>query len=128
MYIILKHSHLLVIAIAFIVFFVRGILMIRNSNTSSHKFFKIAPHILYLLLIGTGIGLAIQQNISPSAQPWLQAKLFALVLFILLGVFAFKHSKPTIRTILWSLALVVFAYMASVAQSKNVLGFFAAFL
>ncbi len=125
MYAILKHSHMLVIAIAFIAFFVRGILMMQRSNTANHKAFKIAPHILYTLLLATGIGLAILQNLSPSEQPWLLAKIIALVVYVILGVLTFKHPNFTIRKILWVLALIVFVYMASVARSKNVLGFFA---
>ena len=124
MYAILKHSHLLIIAIAFILFFVRGILMMRKSNAASHKIFKIAPHILYTLLIGTGIGLVVALNLSPLEQPWLLAKLIALVAYIVLGVLTFKHPNPTIRKILWLVTLIVFAYIVSVAHSKNPLGFF----
>ena len=126
MYIILKHSHLLIIGIAFVAFFIRGILMMRQSPATNHRVFKIAPHILYTLLIATGVGLAIQLDISPIAQPWLLAKILALALYIVLGVLAFKHPNLTIRKILWVFALIVFAYIVSVAHSKKVLGFFAA--
>jgi uncharacterized membrane protein SirB2 len=125
MYAMLKHSHLLIIAIAFIVFFVRGILMLRSAPAASHAFFKIAPHIFYTLLLATGISLVVQLQLSPMAQPWLLAKLIALVVFIVLGVLAFKHPNVTVRKIVWLLALVVFVYIASVAMSKNPLGFFA---
>ncbi len=126
MYAILKHTHLLIIVIAFIVFFLRGILMMRDSTATNHMLFKIAPHILYTLLIGTGIWLALIQNFSPMAQPWLLAKIIALVVYIMLGVLTFKHANARVRKILWLLGLIVFAYMASVATSKNALGFFAA--
>lgn len=122
---ILKHSHLLIIAVAFILFFVRGIFMMRNSPATNHKFFKIAPHILYTLLLVTGIGLAVLLSYSPQEQPWLLAKLIALVVYVVLGVLTFKHPNLTVRKILWVLALIVFAYIASVARSKNALGFFA---
>jgi uncharacterized membrane protein SirB2 len=125
MYAILKHGHLLIIAIAFIVFFVRGILMMQNSRATNHKFFKITPHILYTLLLATGIGLAVTQNFSPMQQPWLLAKIIALVIYVILGVLTFKHSNPTSRKVLWLLAMIVFVYMVSVALSKNPLGFFA---
>lgn len=125
MYAILKHSHLLIIAIAFIVFFVRGVLMMQSSSATNHKFFKVTPHILYTILLGTGIGLAVLQNFSPMQQPWLLAKLIALVVYVILGVLTFKHSNPTIRKILWLLAMIIFVYMASVALNKNPLGFFA---
>ncbi|MES2824460.1 MAG: SirB2 family protein [Pseudomonadota bacterium] len=125
MYAIFKHSHLLIIAIAFVVFFVRGVLMMQSSRATNHKFFKITPHILYTLLLITGIGLAVVQKFSPMQQPWLLAKIIALVVYIILGVLTFKHSNPTMRKILWLLAMIVFVYMVSVALSKNPLGFFA---
>jgi uncharacterized membrane protein SirB2 len=123
MYALLKHAHLLIIAIAFLVFVTRGIFMMRNNTLAYHKIFNIIPHIFYTLLIATGIGLAIQQHLSPLEQPWLLAKLIALVVFVILGVLAFKHPSLLIRKVLWLFALVVFIYIASVAQSKNPLGF-----
>lgn len=128
MYAILKHSHLLIIAIAFLAFFLRGLLMMRSSPAANHKLFKILPHILYTLLIATGIALAVELHFSPMQQPWLLAKIIALVVYVVLGVLTFKHPKLAVRKFLWLLNLAVFAYIASVAMSKNPLGFFAAVL
>ncbi|HWV16084.1 MAG TPA: SirB2 family protein [Cellvibrio sp.] len=125
MYAILKHSHLLIIVIAFVAFFARGILMMRGSPAANAKAFKIVPHILYTLLIATGVGLALTLHFSPMQQPWLMAKIIALVLYVVLGVLTFKHPKLAVRKLFWLLSLTVFAYMASVATSKNPLGFFA---
>lgn len=125
MYAILKHSHLLIITIAFIAFFVRGLLMMLNSPAASHKLFKVLPHILYTLLLVTGIWLAVILHFSPMQQPWLLAKIIALVVYVVLGVLTFKHSNPAVRKILWLLNLTVFLYIVSVAMSKNPLGFFA---
>lgn len=126
MYAILKHSHLLIIAIAFIMFFIRGILMMRHSPATNHKIFIVLPHIFYTLLLGTGIALAVILHFSPMQQPWLLAKIIALILYIVLALMTFKHPNLGTRKIFWLLSLVVFAYIVSVAISKNVLGFFAA--
>lgn len=126
MYAILKHSHLLIISIAFIAFFIRGVLMMRTSPAANHTLFKIVPHILYTLLIATGVALALELHFSPMQQPWLLAKIIALAVYIVLAVLTFKHPQLAVRKYLWLLSLVVFAYMASVAVSKNPLGFFAA--
>jgi len=123
--IILKHTHLTALLISFLLFFVRGYLMMRESNTSNHRVFLIAPHIVNLILIGTGIGLAVVMHFNPANQPWLAVKLVALVLYIILGVLTFKHPILKIRKILWLSALIVFAFIVSVALSKNPLGFFA---
>ena len=127
MYEILKHSHMTALALSFLLFFVRGYLMMRESPASKHRALTITPHIVNLLLIGTGISLAVVLQLSPGSQPWLAVKLVALIVYIALGILTFKHPKLAVRKILWLLALVVFAFIISVAQSKNPYGFFASF-
>lgn len=125
MYLILKHIHLTVIVISFLLFFVRGNLMMRESTLAKHKLFLIVPHIVNLILIATGISLAVVLQINPADQPWLAIKLVALVVYIALGILTFKHPKPQVRKVLWLLALIVFAFIVSIAESKSPLGFFA---
>lgn len=126
MYEILKHTHLTALTISFLLFFVRGYLMMRESSAVKHKVFLIAPHIVNLALIVSGISLAVLLHANPANQPWLAIKLVALVIYIALGILTFKHPKLQVRKILWLLSLVVFAFIVSVAESKNPLGFFAA--
>jgi len=125
MYEILKHTHLTALSLSFVLFFVRGYLMMRESNAAKHKLFLIAPHVVNLILIVSGISLAVLLHINPANQPWLATKLVALVVYIALGILTFKHPKLQVRKILWLLALVVFAFIVSVAESKNPLGFLA---
>lgn len=128
MYQILLHSHLTAVLLSFFAFFIRGILMMREAPSVNHRVFLIVPQIINVCLIGTGIALVLNLGLSPSTQSWLAAKLTALVVYIILGVLTFKHPKLQVRKILWLVALVIFAYMASVAHSKNPLGFFAGIL
>ena len=123
--IILKHTHLTALFVSFLLFFIRGYLMMRESNASKHRAFLITPHIVNLILIGTGISLAVFMHLNPANQPWLVVKLVALVIYIALGVLTFKHSSLKARKILWLSALIVFAFIVSVARTKNPLGFFA---
>lgn len=125
MYEILKHTHLTALGISFLLFFVRGVLMMRESNAAKHRAFLIAPHAVNLILIVSGISLAVLLHFNPTSQPWLAVKLVALVVYIALGILTFKHPSLKVRKILWLVALVVFAFMVSIAKSKNPLGFFA---
>ncbi len=125
MYEILKHTHLTAILLSFLLFFVRGNLMMRNSGKATHKIFLIAPHVINLILIASGISLAVVMQLNPTNQPWLAAKLIALVIYIALGIATFKHSNLQARKALWVIALLAFAFMISVAVNKNPLGFFA---
>lgn len=124
MYLALKHIHLTFVALSLLAFFVRGIWLFMNSGMLSKKWVKILPHIISTILLVSGIVLAVELNMSPGSQPWIMAKIIGLVVYIGLGVAAFKIPNPTGRKLLWISALIVFAYIVSVAISKNPLGFF----
>lgn len=123
MYLALKHLHLTFVALSLILFVVRGIWLFMNSSMLGKKWVKILPHIVSTLLLVSGIVLAINLHLSPGSQPWLLAKIIALVVYIGLGVAAFKAANPVSRKVFWLIALLVFAYMVNVAITKNPLGF-----
>ena len=124
MYLALKHIHLTFVALSLLTFFVRGIWLFMNSSMLSKKWVKILPHIISTILLASGIILAVHLGLSPGSQPWLLAKIAGLIVYIGLGVAAFKVPNPTARKLLWISALIVFAYIVCVAISKNPLGFF----
>jgi uncharacterized membrane protein SirB2 len=123
-YLALKHLHLAFVGLSLIFFVLRGIWLFMGSNMLAKKWAKILPHILSTLLLISGIVLAVHLNMSPGNQPWLMAKIIALFVYIGLGVASFKVANAGLRKALWFSALVVFAYMVSVAITKNPLGFF----
>lgn len=124
MYLTLKHLHLTFVALSLLAFVVRGLWLFMNSNMLSKKWVKILPHIISTILLVSGIILAVHLSMSPGSQPWLMAKIIGLIVYIGLGVAAFKVPNPSASKALWISALIVFAYIVSVAISKNPLGFF----
>ncbi len=124
MYLALKHIHLTFVVLSLLAFFVRGIWLFINSSMLSKKWVKILPHIISTILLVSGIVLAVHLSMSPGSQPWLMAKIIGLIAYIGLGVAAFKVPNPNVRKALWVSALIVFAYIVSVAISRNPLGFF----
>jgi uncharacterized membrane protein SirB2 len=93
--------------------------MLNGSGLLNKKIMKIAPHIINTLMLLSGIGIAVYLGLSPGDHPWLLAKLIGIVIFIALGIVAFKASKPAVRAGLWILALVVFIDIAAIAISKS---------
>ena len=105
-------------------FTIRGILMMRESAMLQKRLFKVAPHIIDTLLLGSAIWLAVQYGLSPGDNPWLMAKIIALLVYIGLGTVALKRGKTKqVRIIAWLAALLVFAYIVSVAVAKSALVF-----
>lgn len=124
MYIALKHIHLTFVVLSLLAFFVRGIWLFMNSGMLGKKWVKILPHIISTILLVSGVVLAVHLSMSPGSQPWLMAKIIGLIVYIGLGVAAFKVPNPTASKLLWVSALLVFAYILSVAITKSALGFF----
>ena len=87
---------------------------------------KITPQLVDTVLLVSAIILAVQLRFSPMEQPWLMAKIIALLAYIAVGLVAlrFGRTKRT-RLIAWLLGLVIFLYIVSVALSKSVLGWIA---
>lgn len=106
-------------------FIFRGILRFSGSDLVNRKWLKIAPHIIDTVLIVSAIMLYLQSGLELMSTPWLIAKIVALLLYIALGLIAFRFGKTrTIRLLAWLEAILVFAYIIGVAVTRNPLVFF----
>jgi uncharacterized membrane protein SirB2 len=69
------------------------------------------------------VALAAIGGFNPLAVPWLGAKVAALVLYIVAGTVALKRGRtPRARATAFAAALAVYAYIVSVALTKQPLG------
>jgi uncharacterized membrane protein SirB2 len=123
-YLTLKHIHLAFVALSLLTFLVRGVWLFMRSSMLGKKWVKVLPHAINTILLVSGITLAVYSSMSPGNQPWLMAKIIGLIVYIGLGVAAFRVPGPVASKLLWVGALVAFAFIVSVAISKNPLGFF----
>ncbi len=116
----IKYLHISFVALSYILFFLRGIWMLRASPLLQQRWVKIVPHIVDTALLLSAIILAIQLSISPFAAPWLMAKIIALLAYILLGTIAIKRGKTkNIRIVAWLAAQLVFFYIIGVAITHD---------
>ena len=121
-YNILKIIHIATAFISILGFFIRGIWMMQSSSSLNHRWIKIAPHINDTFLLLSAIVLVFITSQYPGPVTWINAKIIALVLYIVLGTIALKRGKTMeIRVISWCLALLTFVYIFMVAFSKNAL-------
>ncbi len=102
-------------------FVVRGIWMLRDSPRLRARWVRIAPHVVDTLLLVTGLVMVFRLRLYPGQQPWLTAKLIALVVYIALGMVALKRGRTKARRAwAWGGALLVFAYILAVARTRAV--------
>ena len=106
-------------------FIFRGILHLSSSDLVNKKWLKISPHVNDTILIVSAIVLLQRADLSILNTPWLQAKIVALILYIALGLIAFRFAKTkTVSLLAWIGAILVFAYIVAVAITKNPLVLF----
>jgi uncharacterized membrane protein SirB2 len=122
----LKTIHVTFAALSFSGFFVRGIWMLRDSPLLKQRWVRIAPQVVDTVLLASAIALAVQWRLSPLDQPWLMAKIIALVVYVGVGLVALRFGRTkTVRAAAWVLGMLIFAYIVSVAVTRSALGWFA---
>jgi uncharacterized membrane protein SirB2 len=110
--------------LTFSLFLIRGIWMIRGSSLYKGPWTRIIPPAVDTTLLLTGIIMMFQIQQYPIQDAWLTAKISAVILYIVVGTIGLNRGKTRpIRIAAWSSSLIVFAYIVSVALTKNPLPF-----
>jgi uncharacterized membrane protein SirB2 len=119
-----KHLHVACVTLSFAGLFLRGLWKLSDRRLPGTRWLRLAPHLNDTVLLLTAITLAVMTAQYPFVNVWLTAKVLGLVVYIILGSIALKNSvgRPT-RLVAWTAALTVFAYIVSVALTKNPMGF-----
>jgi uncharacterized membrane protein SirB2 len=123
-YLALKHLHITCAALSGSFFALRGAWMLRASPLLQKRWVKVVPHVVDTVLLGSAVWMAVISSQYPFVFPWLTAKLVALVAYIGLGMVALRFGKtPGTRLVAYVAALLVFAYIVSVALHKQPIPF-----
>jgi uncharacterized membrane protein SirB2 len=119
-YFLLKHLHMSCAALSGALFLLRGLWMLQDSPRLGRRWVRTLPHLVDTVLLASAVTLAMWSAQYPLAQPWLTAKVGALLLYIVLGSVALKRGRSKgIRAAAFLGALATFAYIVAVALSKN---------
>ena len=124
MYYGIKHLHVLLAVISILGFALRGVWMMSGSALLEKRLVRVLPHVVDTLLLLSAIALAVMIAQYPFVAGWVTAKVVGLVVYIALGMIALRRGRTKgIRIAAFFAAIVVFAWIASVAVSKNPAGF-----
>jgi uncharacterized membrane protein SirB2 len=125
----IKLIHQSAVVLSGLGFAVRGIASMRGAQWTQSRLAKRLPHIVDTVLLLSAVTLAAMLHLNPAHAPWLMAKILSLLLYIALGMVALRPRFGwKIRATAWALALVVLAWIATVAVLKNPWGFIALIL
>jgi len=116
----IKSIHLITVALTITGFIVRGIWMLQDSPYLNSRAVRTFPHVNDTLLLASALWTAAMLGQYPFVNAWLTAKVLGLIAYILLGAVALTYG-PTrrIRALAFAAALMSFAYVVTVAITKN---------
>ncbi|HEV2608935.1 MAG TPA: SirB2 family protein [Noviherbaspirillum sp.] len=119
-YLLIKHLHITCAALSGGFFLLRGIWMVTESPLLSRRWVKTLPHLIDSILLLSALTLVFWSGQYPFVQPWLTAKVGALVGYIVLGSVALKYGKQKpVRFLCLLLALTVFGFIVGTALTKD---------
>lgn len=126
MYLLLRHLHMTCAVLSIGGFALRGALLLAGFDLPRRRWVRRVTDTNDALLLLAAAGLVAVTRQYPFVVPWVTAKLAALVLYVGLGVVAFRFAQNTVtRGAAWLAALGVAGFIVSVAINKNPYGFFA---
>lgn len=129
MYLAVKYIHVISVVLSIGGFFLRGILMMRDSPLLRARWVRVVPHVNDTVLLAAALTLAALSGQYPFVAGWVTAKVFGVIAYIILGALALRDaSSLRLRIACWAASLLVFGWIVSVALSRQPLGLFARLL
>jgi uncharacterized membrane protein SirB2 len=120
----IRQTHLAFVALSGSLFTLRGVARLAGARWPMHRAWRIGSVAIDTLLLAAGATLWVLLSLNPLREHWLGAKLLLLVLYVVLGTWALKRARSTAtRALSLAAALVVFATMAGIGWTRDVLGF-----
>lgn len=121
-YAVLRGLHIGTVHATLVLFLLRAFWMLTDSPRLHDRWIRVVPHVNDSLLLFAAIAMLVVAGLNPLEQPWLLAKIVGLLAYIGLGTLALKRGKTKAARIKALVAaLAVFAYIAAVAISKQVI-------
>jgi uncharacterized membrane protein SirB2 len=120
-YLAVKHLHMSTAILSGVLFLVRGIWMLLESRMLTRPWTRVVPHVVDTVLLASALTMVFWSGQYPIAQPWLTAKVLALVGYIGVGTVALKYGKTkAVRAGAFLLALLLFVYIVKVALTRQI--------
>ena len=115
-----KHVHQATVVVSLGLFLLRGVWMLLESPRLGDSWARVVPHLNDTLLLASALYLAHLLGQYPFVEPWLTAKVVALLAYIGLGTVALKRGRSKrLRAGAFAAAVLTFAYIVAVALTHD---------
>ncbi len=125
MYLAVKHIHILCVVLSGAGFVLRGAWMLCGSALLRHRLARVVPHFVDSALFASAVALAVMSSQYPLVFGWLTAKVCGLLAYIVLGALALRGRSHGRRAVAFFAAVLVYAWIVSVALTRQPAGFLA---
>ncbi|MBN8481166.1 MAG: SirB2 family protein [Xanthomonadales bacterium] len=124
-YLAIKSLHILCVIASGGLFALRGLAVLAGAGWGNHAALRWLSYAIDTTLLTTALMLVAILQQYPFVHAWLTVKVTCLVAYIILGVLALRRA-PTqgLRATCFAGALVVYAFIISVARTHDPSGFF----
>jgi uncharacterized membrane protein SirB2 len=123
-YYTIKNLHVAFVVMSISGFVLRSVWMLMGSPLLQHRVTRALPHVIDTLLLLTALVAAAMISQYPFVAGWVTAKVLGLLAYIVLGTIALKRGRTmTVRILAVVGALATYAWIASVAVTKDPAGF-----
>jgi uncharacterized membrane protein SirB2 len=127
-YLPIKTVHIVAVLISGGLFFLRGMLLLNGKSWAMSAPFRYLSYSIDTMLLTAALMLVTMLPCAVFANGWLTVKMLLLLVYVTLGSFALKRgSTPKIRRNCFVVALIVYAFMLTVARTHQPIGWFSYF-
>lgn len=117
-YALIKNIHVVLALTSGLGFALRGFVRLVLGRPLNHPVLRVAPHLVDTLLLASGVALWVM--VGWPLFSWLGIKLSLVIVYILLGIAAFRAHDANRAVGVYLLALLAFLAVAFVAVHKPV--------
>lgn len=119
-YELLKTLHIVLALISGLGFGLRGFIRLVLNRPLAHPLVRFGPHVIDTLLLASGVGLWVVLELSPLTVGWFGVKLLLIVVYIVLGIAAFRILHQGRAVLLFLTALATFLAIVWLALFKPI--------
>jgi len=119
-YELLKTLHIFLALLSGLGFALRGFIRLVLNRPLAHPLVRFGPHLIDTLLLASGVALWMILGLSPLSAGWFGVKLLIIVVYIVLGISAFRIRHQGKAVLVFLAALAAFLSIAWLALFKTI--------
>jgi uncharacterized membrane protein SirB2 len=115
--------HIAAVLLSGCLFFIRGIGLLLGQSWPKARLIRYSTYLIDTVLLTAAVLLMGILQVYPIVHGWLTVKIVCLILYIALGILAFREGGGRMRrAALWLVALALYGFIISVARQHHPLG------